>query len=117
MVGMGPLDIRGEFMGGTMEAAGAAGADLSSMAYYAQVAYKLAEVTDALEYLELAFRYDFQDNDTDTDDDQTTAMGIGANLSPAKNLMFKIEYLINGEGDAIGDIDNNEFHFMAVTHW
>jgi hypothetical protein len=121
MAGLGPLDIRGEYGALTREAF-VGGNDLSSMNYYAQVAYKLVEATDMLEYFELAFRYDFMDPDTDTDDDQFTAMGLGANLSPAKNLMFKIEYTIMGEGEdaygaGVGDVDNNEFHFQAVTHW
>jgi len=119
---LGPLDIRGEYGGSTMQG-GAIDTttgdrvDLKKMWYYFQVAYKLAEVTDMLEYLELAFRYDFEDTNTDVDNDETTNMSVGANISPAKNLIFKAEYLIKGEGSALTDVDNNEFHLQGVVHW
>lgn len=107
-----PIRIKAEIASTTLDGGSpvVAGDDLTFMGYYVFGAFRFADNWEGLA------RFETVDPDTDSDDDESTDITVGLSYSfwPAQVYTSKITgaYVIQSEGDALGDIDNNIFYVM-----
>jgi hypothetical protein len=111
------LNVMGEFRYGSIDKAGPAAADLTSMMFYGTASYRA--MMEGIEYIQPAVRFGWADPNTDADDDSFVQVAAGLTVSPVEHLAFKGEFVLNKETVPSGatEPDNNEVLFQAVLGW
>ncbi len=125
-INLGKLSIRGEYVTRKVEAdegilsssgtsttvATGVKGSFTLEGYYLRVAYRILEGKKHLNYLEVALRYDMIDPNKDVKDEyDRNRWTVGLAFSPYAHMLFKLEYQMVDEPNAVTKIENDGYMF------